>query len=878
MQFCTVRSLFYHFGQEHEAKNSNDVELACPLLEVSHLLGDLSVHWSVLDHPQKLAKENEYPRNLYRSIVGKAAPDVFSGSLNKSSLEAEMKESRLKSNNFKLKKNVTGKTSSKMKLKKKLEAPSYSTKNSIVKSKVTGNNLKNNPFIASEEGSRSHVISYNTPLAATSTGVVAMVLGDHAIPDTATEPPSKTPIKTRKDIPSSSSKKSDVILKVPIPRLNKRSSPNAAMNSLHNKPKFVNILPKVSSPSSLNNQPVNLSIKDSNPSTSCELPSSANVTLRTSDAAQTFSSTGVVNNTKCMRVADGSSHHPLPLCAKSEAIQPKPSSSGLADDNIVMINPNLALRIVSTISQDRGSSSYNGCNTVTNTVNNKPIMSSIAPPNSNSLTIGPNSAKDTLTIVPQSSKEAASLKRNEAERKTPDILTIVPQMDCKNSNRAGQKSNSNPQIMTAAGEMSTSQAVNLILVNQSGNSQNGPTHPAMSPKDSSSSGLRSPPSKTTPNKTTMRNRSFTSDAEDLDSEDDRMFIDDQSDDASHDQSSVDPVSFCSVSIDDNNKPEVKLPSPQPSRVQNSRRLSSSSFISANRPTPLSTSSRPTTSPHTRSIPNLTPIDSSAITKVYRPIAPFSKPPPINVVHVNNNQAAFLQRGLPSLSSPVSSPSVLITNPQMTTKSRVTSLSAEALPIFQQALVSPSSPLILSHHVSPSSVSAAGNSNNSVSRVKLALSITASSPSPIKSVPPLHSSPPTALVAPSLPSTLLVPKVGSVVISAMRSDPVDLPPRSVPSPQTAPNDRPVYKKTVEMDAGKYYRRKYVCKTCGRRFGWSTDLKRHSILHTGEKPFRCDLCSHSFTRKFLMQNHRKRIHKVELDGTAKEVSTAASSATK
>ncbi|CAL4137289.1 unnamed protein product, partial [Meganyctiphanes norvegica] len=63
---------------------------------------------------------------------------------------------------------------------------------------------------------------------------------------------------------------------------------------------------------------------------------------------------------------------------------------------------------------------------------------------------------------------------------------------------------------------------------------------------------------------------------------------------------------------------------------------------------------------------------------------------------------------------------------------------------------------------------------------------------------------------------------------------------------------------DVDPEKYEQRKYVCQYCGRRFGWSTDLKRHVILHTGEKPFQCQVCPTAFTRKFLLQNHMKRMH--------------------
>lgn len=71
-------------------------------------------------------------------------------------------------------------------------------------------------------------------------------------------------------------------------------------------------------------------------------------------------------------------------------------------------------------------------------------------------------------------------------------------------------------------------------------------------------------------------------------------------------------------------------------------------------------------------------------------------------------------------------------------------------------------------------------------------------------------------------------------------------------------KPKGKTNQGLDIVKYEARKYVCCYCNRRFGWSTDLKRHVILHTGEKPFQCKVCPTAFTRKFLLQNHMKRMH--------------------
>ena len=56
----------------------------------------------------------------------------------------------------------------------------------------------------------------------------------------------------------------------------------------------------------------------------------------------------------------------------------------------------------------------------------------------------------------------------------------------------------------------------------------------------------------------------------------------------------------------------------------------------------------------------------------------------------------------------------------------------------------------------------------------------------------------------------------------------------------------------------HRRKYKCPHCIKKFCWSTDLKRHILTHTGERPFSCEFCPANFTRKFLMQKHTRKHH--------------------
>ena len=58
-----------------------------------------------------------------------------------------------------------------------------------------------------------------------------------------------------------------------------------------------------------------------------------------------------------------------------------------------------------------------------------------------------------------------------------------------------------------------------------------------------------------------------------------------------------------------------------------------------------------------------------------------------------------------------------------------------------------------------------------------------------------------------------------------------------------------------------RPRHECQDCGKKFQSPCDLRRHSVGHTGEKPFSCETCNLRFTRKRNLKEHILRFHNQE-----------------
>ena len=59
-----------------------------------------------------------------------------------------------------------------------------------------------------------------------------------------------------------------------------------------------------------------------------------------------------------------------------------------------------------------------------------------------------------------------------------------------------------------------------------------------------------------------------------------------------------------------------------------------------------------------------------------------------------------------------------------------------------------------------------------------------------------------------------------------------------------------------------RKPFKCPSCTTTFKHRSELKKHMVVHTGERPYKCVDCGHSFTQTGNLNRHRQKCSKIRM----------------
>ncbi|XP_047430694.1 zinc finger protein 135-like isoform X2 [Mugil cephalus] len=74
------------------------------------------------------------------------------------------------------------------------------------------------------------------------------------------------------------------------------------------------------------------------------------------------------------------------------------------------------------------------------------------------------------------------------------------------------------------------------------------------------------------------------------------------------------------------------------------------------------------------------------------------------------------------------------------------------------------------------------------------------------------------------------------------------------------EEPESEENVSHSRGK--RKALTCETCGKTFTRTSDVRRHQLTHTGERPFHCSQCDRTFQHSWDLAKHESKHHGVAI----------------
>ncbi|XP_069020893.1 uncharacterized protein [Embiotoca jacksoni] len=81
-------------------------------------------------------------------------------------------------------------------------------------------------------------------------------------------------------------------------------------------------------------------------------------------------------------------------------------------------------------------------------------------------------------------------------------------------------------------------------------------------------------------------------------------------------------------------------------------------------------------------------------------------------------------------------------------------------------------------------------------------------------------------------------------------------------EQSPAEEPDNRSKVNVSQSHSRQKALTCETCGKSFTRTSDVRRHQLIHTGERPFHCSQCDRTFLHSWDLAKHESKHHGVAI----------------